>query len=113
MAEEEPRHALPKRDDMRQGLERKTDDRTDYTSATKPDGSKPAWQWLKAAGIRAIKTAAQSALAAIPTTAATIGSVNWTIVAGTAALAAVISIITSIAGIPEVDGGTSLPQLNK
>ncbi|MDF7665747.1 holin [Bifidobacterium sp. ESL0745] len=74
-------------------------------------GSGPFLQWLKAAGTRAIKTAAQAAIAAIPTTAATIGGVDWRIVAGTAALAALMSLLTSIAGVPEVQDGTSLPQL--
>lgn len=70
-------------------------------------------KWAKAAGVRALKTAAQSAVAAIPTSAATIGTVDWRIVAGTAALAAVISVLTSIAGIPEVDGGASVAKLSK
>lgn len=56
--------------------------------------------WLKAAGIRAIKTFAQSAVALIPA-AATITAVNWKVTIGTAALAAVASILTSIAGLPE------------
>lgn len=73
----------------------------------------PLGAWCKAAAIRAVRTGAQAALGAIPTTAATIGSVDWPIVAGTAALAALVSIITSIAGLPEVQDGTSLPQLGK
>lgn len=62
--------------------------------------------WAKAAGIRALKTAAQTAVASIGTTA-TMGGVDWAIVASTAALAAVVSLLTSLAGLPEVDGGTS------
>ena len=58
--------------------------------------------WIKAAGIRAIKTLAQSAVAAIGTTA-TLGGVDWTLVASTAILAAVLSLLTSVAGLPEVD----------
>lgn len=58
-------------------------------------------KWLKAAGIRAGKTVAQAALALLPA-AATIGDVDWKTVVGTAALAGVISILTSVAGIPEV-----------
>lgn len=73
----------------------------------------PSARWFRAACVRAVKTAAQSALAAVPATAGTIGAVDWRIVAGTAALAAVMSILTSVAGIPEVQDGTSLPQLNK
>ena len=56
--------------------------------------------WLKAAGIRAIKTFWQTAVALLPA-AATIESVDWRVVASTAALAAVASLLTSLAGIPE------------
>lgn len=58
-------------------------------------------EWLRAAGIRALKTFAQSAVAMLPA-AATITAVDWTVVAGTAALAAVASVLTSLAGLPEV-----------
>lgn len=58
-------------------------------------------EWFKAAGIRAIRTVAQTAIAAIGTTA-TITGVNWSIVASTAALAGVLSILTSLAGLPEL-----------
>lgn len=57
--------------------------------------------WIKAAGIRAVKTMAQTAVAMLPV-AATITEVNWLIVAGTAALAGVASILTSLKGLPEV-----------
>ena len=56
--------------------------------------------WLKAAGIRAIKTFCQTAVALLPA-ATTIESVDWRVVASTAALAAVASLLTSLAGIPE------------
>lgn len=59
-------------------------------------------QWVKAAGIRAIKTFAQSAIALIPA-AAMITDVDWKTVMGTAALAAVASMLTSVAGLPEVE----------
>lgn len=60
-------------------------------------------QWVKAAGVRAIKTFAQAAIALIPA-AAMITAVDWKTVLGTAALAAVASLLTSIAGLPEVEG---------
>lgn len=62
--------------------------------------------WIKAAAIRALKTLAQSAVAAIGTTA-TLGGVDWRLVASTAALAAVLSLLTSVAGLPEVDNGSN------
>ena len=58
--------------------------------------------WLKAAGIRAIKTAPQTAVATIGT-AAVINQVNWLMVVSASALAGVLSILTSVAGIPEVE----------
>ena len=58
-------------------------------------------KWLKAAGVRAIKTVAQTAVALLPA-AAMITDVDWKVVAGTAALAGVASLLTSLAGIPEV-----------
>ena len=59
-------------------------------------------KWVKCAGIRAVKTAAQTAVAMLPVAAA-INQVDWKMVAGTAALAFVASMLTSLAGIPEVD----------
>ena len=58
--------------------------------------------WWKAAGIRAVKTVAQTAVAMIPA-AVTIGAVDWKTVVGTAALSGVVSLLTSIAGLPGVD----------
>jgi len=60
-------------------------------------------QWFKAAAIRAIKTCAQTAIATIGT-AAVMGDVNWTMVLSASCLAAVLSILTSLAGLPEVEG---------
>ena len=57
--------------------------------------------WFKAAGIRAIKTIAQTAIATIGT-AAVLGDVNWVMVASAAALAGVLSLLTSVAGLPEI-----------
>lgn len=57
--------------------------------------------WAKAAGIRAVKTMAQTAVAMLPA-AATITAVDWKTVAGTAALAGVASLLTSLKGLPEV-----------
>lgn len=57
--------------------------------------------WLKAAGIRALKTVAQSAIATIGTSAA-MGEVNWVLVGSTAAVAGILSLLTSVAGLPEV-----------
>lgn len=57
--------------------------------------------WLKAALVRALKTVAQAAIASIGTAAA-LGEVNWLLTVSTAVLAGVISILTSIAGLPEV-----------
>lgn len=62
--------------------------------------------WAKAAGVRAVKTVAQSAIAAIGASAM-ISEVDWVVVVSTAVLAGVVSILTSIAGLPEV----SVPEI--
>lgn len=59
--------------------------------------------WAKAAGVRVIKTMAQTAVAMLPA-AATISAVDWGTVVGTAALAGIASLLTSIKGLPEVEG---------
>lgn len=59
-------------------------------------------RWLKAAGIRALKTFAQTMIATIGTTAL-IENVNWQIVISASLLAALLSVLTSIAGLPEVE----------
>ena len=58
-------------------------------------------RWLVAAGVRAAKTMAQTAVATIGT-AAVMGEVNWTIVVSASVLAGVLSMLTSIAGLPEL-----------
>lgn len=60
-------------------------------------------KWAKAAGVRAIKTVAQTAVALIGTNAIGITEVNWVGVASGAALAGIVSMLTSLAGIPEVE----------
>lgn len=61
-------------------------------------------KWLKAAGVRAIKTVAQTAIATIGASA-TMGEVNWAVVGSASLLAGVVSILTSVTGIPEVKEG--------
>lgn len=64
--------------------------------------NKEYWiKWAKAAGIRAVKTVAQTFVAAIGT-ATVMGAVDWQVVLSTAALAGILSIATSVAGLPEV-----------
>lgn len=71
--------------------------------------NKEYWiNWTKAAGVRAVKTVAQSAIAAIGASAM-ISEVDWAVVASTAVLAGVVSVLTSIAGLPEV----SVPEVEE
>ncbi len=59
--------------------------------------------WWKAAGVRAVKTVAQTAVATIGT-AAVLGEVNWLTVLSASVLAGILSLLTSVAGLPEVKG---------
>ena len=67
-------------------------------------------KWAAAAAVRAVKTAAQSALGIIGASVA-LGEVDWALVASAAALAAIVSVLTSVAGIPEIEGGASVAKL--
>lgn len=60
-------------------------------------------KWAKAAGIRAVKTVAQAAVAAIGSSTM-MGTVDWRVVVSTAALAGVLSLLTSVGGLPELEG---------
>lgn len=61
--------------------------------------------WMKAAGIRAVKTIAQTSVA-IMSTSTLIEAVDWKMVVSSAVLAGLLSILTSIGGLPEIDGET-------
>lgn len=58
--------------------------------------------WLKAAGLRAVRTMAQTAVASIGTTTMTLGEVNWAMAVSAAGLAGVLSLLTSVISLPEL-----------
>ena len=68
------------------------------------ESKEKALRWAKAAGVRAIKTMAQTAVATV-STAAVMGDVNWAMVGSAAALAGILSLLTSVAGLPECKEG--------
>lgn len=67
-------------------------------------------EWAACAGVRAVKTAAQSAVGTIGASVA-MGEVDWALVGSAALLAAIVSLLTSLAGIPEVEGGASVASI--
>ena len=69
-------------------------------------------QWLKAAAVRAVKTAAQTAVALIGSSVY-ISDVSWPLIGSAALLAAVLSLLTSLAGIPEVEDGASVAAIKR
>ncbi len=62
--------------------------------------------WFKAAGLRAVRTMAQTAVAAIGTTAMTLGEVSWGMVASSALLSGILSLLTSVISLPELKAQT-------
>jgi hypothetical protein len=62
--------------------------------------------WIKAAGVRAIKTVAQTAVATVGTSVV-IGEVDWIMVGSASLLAGILSLLTSVAGLPELEEGDS------
>ena len=69
-------------------------------------------QWVRAAAVRAAKTSAQAALGVIGASAA-MGDVQWALVGSAAVLAAIVSTLTSVVGVPEVDEGASIAKIAK
>lgn len=70
-------------------------------------------EWGVRTVVRAVKTGAQTAVALIGTNAVNVVSLDWAQIVGISATAMVVSVLTSIAGIPEVDGGASVFKIAK
>ncbi|MBS5865703.1 MAG: holin [Coriobacteriaceae bacterium] len=76
--------------------------------------TKDYWiKWIKAAGMRAIKTAAQTLVTLIGTNAVSIVELDWVQMAGVTATTAVLSLLTSLAGLPELDAATDAKHLGE
>lgn len=69
--------------------------------------------WIKAAGLRAVRTMAQSAVAGIGTTAMTLGQVNWKMVVSAAVLSGVLSLLTSVISLPELKAAETTTTTEK
>ena len=63
--------------------------------------------WIRAALIRAVKTAAQAAVGVMGASAGLIGDIDWLVIASSAGFAAILSVLMSLGGLPEVDGGSN------
>lgn len=90
----------------------KHDGKPDLDDLLSPDEAETLIVWVRAALVRAIKTAAQSAAAAIGTTTM-LGQVDWRVIGGTATLAMILSLLTSTAGVPEAADGKDIVTLAK
>lgn len=73
----------------------------------------PVMDWCRATAMRALKTAAQTMLAVVGTGMVGILDVDWANCLSVTLMATLLSVVTSIAGLPEVDGGTSVARLGK
>lgn len=94
-----------------------TKERADGSDNTQPKHAtatdNPVMDWCRATAIRALKTAAQTMLAVVGTGMVGILDVDWANCLSVTLMATLLSVVTSIAGLPEVDGGTSVARLGK
>lgn len=92
-----------------------TDDRggAQPKHAAHTSADNPVADWCKATAVRAVKTAAQTLLAMVGTGMVGILDVDWANCMSVTLMATVLSVVTSIAGLPEVDGGSSVAKLGK